>query len=110
MEKKITQICQIFFKRKVSKSPDFHNKFQQVAKNIEGFWGFFFFSYFHIVYSQIWLNHLKDDHNFSYITKLEKQKTLCTSTDIVQFNIAMYQAPFFIQPEREIQSAKIKCF
>jgi hypothetical protein len=30
------------------------------------------------VCSQIWLNHLMDDHQFSYITKLKK-KTLMTS-------------------------------
>jgi len=34
------------FSRKIwPKTPEFYDKFQQVAKNIEGFW---FFCYFHI--------------------------------------------------------------
>ncbi len=33
----------------------------------------FFFLLSHLVYSQIWLNHLVDDLHFSYITKLEKK-------------------------------------
>jgi hypothetical protein len=43
-------------KKKKFKSPDFCDKFQQVAKNIEGFWFFFFFFFFllsYLVCSQI---------------------------------------------------------
>jgi hypothetical protein len=36
----MAQICQIL-KTKVSESPDFYDKFQYVAKNIEGFCNFF---------------------------------------------------------------------
>jgi len=42
----------------------------EIAKNIEGFW-LFLLSY--LVCSQIWLNHIMDDHDFSYIKKLEKK-------------------------------------
>jgi hypothetical protein len=34
---------------------------------------FFLLSY--LVCNQIWLNHLRDDGHFSYITKLKKKKT-----------------------------------
>ncbi len=37
---KIVQIFQFSKKKKKSKSPDFYNKFQYVAKNIEGSWFF----------------------------------------------------------------------
>jgi hypothetical protein len=40
---------------------------------------FFLLSY--LVCSQIWLNHLIDDHHFSYITKLKKQKPLLASKE-----------------------------
>jgi hypothetical protein len=68
-EKK-TQICQIsifFFPNRHI----FNEKFQQVAKNIEGLF-FFYFSY--LACSQIWLNHLSDGCHFSYITKLDFRK------------------------------------
>jgi hypothetical protein len=49
---------------------DFYDKFQFVAKNIEGFWFFSIFIY-------IWLNHC----HFSCVTKLKKEplmaKFLC---------------------------------
>ncbi len=68
----VAQICQIL-KTKDSESSDFYDKFQQVAKNIEGFC---FLFYFHIQsVAKIWLNHLIDDHHFSQMTKLGK-KTL----------------------------------
>lgn len=63
-------------------SPDFRNKMEiQTARfllwfqsriYIEGFW-FLFFLLFHIylVGSHIWLNHLVDDCQFSYITILK---------------------------------------
>ncbi len=53
-------------KAKKPKSPDFCDKFQWVAKNIEGFW--FFSTFTSSMYSQIWLNHFMCDHHFSYIT------------------------------------------
>jgi UDP-N-acetylglucosamine transferase subunit ALG13 len=48
-----------------------YDKFQLVAKNIEGpfFFSFFLLSYL-VCRSQIWLNYLMDDHQFSYLTKL----------------------------------------
>jgi len=65
---KMAQIPQISKeKKKKSKLPNFYDKFQQVAKNIERFWWFFLLSY--LVCSHNWLNHLMDNHHFSYITK-----------------------------------------
>lgn len=55
-------------KKKKSKLPNFNDKFPAGCKNIERFLYFFFFSY--LVCSHNWLNHLMDNHNFSYITKL----------------------------------------
>jgi hypothetical protein len=49
-----------------SKLPDFYEKFQYVAKNIERFC-FFLFSY--LQFSQIWLNHFPDNCHFCYITR-----------------------------------------
>jgi hypothetical protein len=52
-------IGHIFKKIKIkSKLPDFYDRFQQVTKYKRIF--FFLFSY--VVYSQIWLNLLVDDH------------------------------------------------
>jgi hypothetical protein len=47
----------------------------KAGKNIEGFFVFFFLLSY-LVCSQIWLNHLMDDHHFSYIyiTKLTQKK------------------------------------
>ncbi len=33
-----------------------------------------FFPLSYLICSQIWLNHLMDDHHFDYITKLKKKK------------------------------------
>jgi hypothetical protein len=49
------ELIYIFFPR----SPDFNDKFQYVAKNIEG--SFFFSLVSYVVCSQIWLNRLMDD-------------------------------------------------
>jgi len=68
--KKMTQICQISKKNNIQIAR-FLWKVQKVAKNIQGFWFFFLLSY--LVCDQIWLNHLMDDHHFSYITKLERK-------------------------------------
>jgi hypothetical protein len=44
-------------------------------KNVEGLWfSPSFISSTDLVCSQIWVNHLMNDHHFSYITKLKKQK------------------------------------
>ncbi len=52
---KINQIRHIS-KRKNSKSPDFYEKFQYVAKNIEVFFFFFFFFFFPTSISRMYLN------------------------------------------------------
>jgi hypothetical protein len=56
------------------KSPDFHDKFQYVAKNIEeGFIYLFINKIFplsYLVCNQIWLNYFVNDHHFGYITKI----------------------------------------
>jgi hypothetical protein len=61
-QKKKFPNCQIFI----------YDQFQQVAKEYRRILIFFLFSC--LVYSQIWLNHLMDDHHFSYITKLKQKK------------------------------------
>ncbi len=70
------------FQRRIKpKSPDFNDKFQQVAKKYRRILVFIFPLLSYLVYSQIWLNHLPDDHHFSYITKLhpkKKKETLVT--------------------------------
>jgi hypothetical protein len=42
-KKTMALIRQIFGKKKIKKSPDVYDKFQKVAKNIEGFWFLFYF-------------------------------------------------------------------
>jgi hypothetical protein len=64
---KMAQIYMIS-KPKKSKLPNFYDKFQQVAKNVEHS---VFFSLVSLVCIQIWLNHLMDDCHFNYITKLK---------------------------------------
>ncbi len=60
-----------FPKKKGSRSLDFYDKFHQVAMNKEGSCFFFLLSY--LGCNRIWLNHLRDDGHFSYITKLQKK-------------------------------------
>ncbi len=55
---KMAQICQIS-KTKVSESPDFYDKFQWVAKNIEGFCFFFF----------VWAHFNLHVYNYKLISK-----------------------------------------
>jgi hypothetical protein len=58
--------------RQISKN---NNKFQQAAKNIEGFcFLFLFFLVSYLVYSQIWLNYFLKDCHFDYITKSLKER------------------------------------
>jgi hypothetical protein len=65
----MAQIRQIL-KKKNSKFSEFYDKFQWVAKNIEGFW---VCSTSYLVCSQIWLKATMDYSHFSYITKLKKK-------------------------------------
>jgi hypothetical protein len=71
MEKKWSKFAR-FIKKKVSISPDFYDKFQYVAKNIEG--SCLFFSNFISSCSQIWPNHIIDDRHLSYIKNWRQKK------------------------------------
>ncbi len=53
------------------KMAEFYPKFQWVANNKRRVLKVFYFHNF--LNCQIWLNHLIDDHHFSYITKLKKK-------------------------------------
>jgi len=55
------------------RSPDFYDKFQYVANNIEGSFFSFFFLVSYVVCSQIWLNHLMDDRIIELHHKIEKK-------------------------------------
>jgi hypothetical protein len=62
------------FGKQNSKLSDFHDKFQEVAKNIERF--FFFFFSFHTFISNMLPNLAKSsygDYHFSYITRLKNK-------------------------------------
>jgi hypothetical protein len=82
---KMAQICQISRKKKkkkkrVSKSPNFYDKVPVGSQEYRKILGFFkknFFLLSYLVCSQIWLNHLMDDHHFSYMTKLGGKKKHC---------------------------------
>ncbi len=90
MQRKKTQICQIFqIKFSFPKLADFQEKFQQIAKNIEGFQFHFIFLRSYLVCSQIWLyiwlNYFLDNHHHfgCYIKKnpLKKQTLVSSSAD-----------------------------
>jgi hypothetical protein len=61
----------------------FNDKFQEVAKNLEGFCFLFFYLYkfnnnfliSYLVCNQIWLNHRMDARHFTNITNFFKKKT-----------------------------------
>jgi hypothetical protein len=72
-----------FWKEKKIRSPDCYDKFQEVAKNIEGS-RFFFFLISYLGYSKIWLNYFLDDCHFGYITKSIKE-TLVQLKDSICF-------------------------
>jgi hypothetical protein len=63
------------------KSPDFYDKFQQVAKNIKGFC-FFFVLLSYLLYNQIWLNYFLNDRHFGYITKSLKKRAMSPSINL----------------------------
>ncbi len=66
----------------------------KAGKNIEGFFVFFFLLSY-LVCSQIWLNHLMDDHHFSYIyitTKLTQKKKNLSPQHAANLNILSYMS------------------
>ncbi len=69
--KKKWKIRQIL-KKEFSKFSDLYDKFQYVhSQEYRRILFSFFFLFSYLVCSQIWLNHLMDDHHFSYLTKLK---------------------------------------
>jgi hypothetical protein len=68
--KKMTQIRQIskFFN---SRSPDFYDKVPVGSQEYRKILFFFLLSY--LICSQIWLNHLLDNHHLCYINKFKKR-------------------------------------
>jgi hypothetical protein len=57
--------------------PEFHDKFQYVAKNTKGF-GFFVLRY--VICSQIWLKYVLDYHHFDYIDHKILKRNPCRKT------------------------------
>ncbi len=77
---KMTQIRQIS-KNFNSRSPDFYDKVPLGSQEYRKILFFFLLSY--LICSQIWLNHLMDNHHLCYITKLKKR------TLIISYNFAI---------------------
>jgi hypothetical protein len=77
------------FEENNSKSPYFYDNFHKWSR----IWkdsAFFLVLLSYLVCSQIWLNHLMDDHHFSHITKLKKNNAGASSVYVSFFQISTY--------------------